>query len=118
VDDNDAVKVAPVVWAEKTESFDEIPSLESRVSRHGSRSPDGRRTSLDGGRPRVPLPPQSPFLGKSVDRVVILVATVQSGLVVDLERGAVVLFPVRDAAHLVIGVDLVHPPLADVRHVA
>src|SRR5690606_32318225 len=67
---------------------------------------------------RVFGPPLLPFGGQRADRVVVLVAPAQRVRVVPLQRGAVVLRPVRDAARAVVVGQLVYPALADVRHVA
>src|SRR5436190_20949163 len=57
-------------------------------------------------------------LGEGVDRVVVLVAARESLGVAGLDAGAVVLGPVRDPLVAVVLLHLVHPALADERHVA
>src|SRR5512143_3438861 len=72
-----------------------------------------------GGRAMVPcVPPRASPLGEDVDGVVVRVAAGDGVRVVGLEGRPVVLRPPADAAHPVVLVHLVHPPLADEGDVA
>ena len=63
-------------------------------------------------------PPLLAGLGQRVDRVVVLVLRGRAPRVRQLDAGAVVLRPVRDALLAVVLGDLVHPALPDEGHVA
>src|SRR5689334_12578610 len=77
----------------------------------GARLLDGSRVRLLV--PAVLSPPLLARLGQGVDRVVVDELARERLGVLALDRGAVVLAPVGHAALGVVGVDLVHPALAD-----
>src|SRR5207249_11923545 len=83
----------------------------------GRRGPDAGGPGLSG--PGAPGAPEGlARFRQGVDRVVVLVAPRDRVGVVGLEGGAIVFRPVRDALFAIVVRELVHPALADERHVA